>query len=511
MANSKAAVSLGRKIMTGLVASSETDPMFYSKLGVLPNPDPILRRIGMVDQTYDAIMADPHVIGEIRTMRASLISYKFRIKAGGDQLRDQQAYELCKRWYNSTRPAQNTTWDDVRWNIFSAILFGMRVHELDWQYQGGHWLPVQILDRPNRRFVYNPERQIRLLTRQEPTTGIEIEPYRFVITRHMPTDDDPYGCALLSSCFWPYTFKHGGWRFFYNFCEKFGMPWPIGRYPQGAQPKEQGELLDALVNLARAGAAAVPEGSSVELLTASHSGELAQQALIELCNREMSKALTSQTLATELQGVGSNAAAQTHSQRQGGNSLADRNMVLASFNEILRWITEFNFGTDVAAPVAEFYKPERATPERMQAIKSGVEMGLRISKRGVLDELQVAEAADDDDVMTLPASNSGPGLAFSQSSCPSCGSHHQFAEQASGDVAQATQAADDVIEKTILQPAFEMLQRYEQQGKSLAQWLADLPRLFGTLDDDQLADINEQVLLYALAKGTAESRFMDDA
>lgn len=500
MANAKAAVSLGRKIVTGLAAGTETDPQFYARLGVLPNPDPILRRAGIVNDVHSAIMSDAHVIGEVRTMRAELIAYKFRIKAGGDEPKAQAAFELCKKWYGEFTPGAGLSWDDVRWNMYTAILYGLRSHELDWQYQSGHWLPVQVLDRPTRRFAFTPDKQLRLLTKAQPVEGEEFEPYRFVVTRHMPTGDNPYGVSLLSSCYWPYTFKHGGWKFFYNFCEKFGMPWPIGRYPQGAQPKEQQALLDALVDLARAGAAAVPEGSSVELLTAGQTGDLAQEALIHLCNREMSKALTSQTLSTEMQNVGSNAAAQTHNKRQGVNSLADRNMVAASFNEILRHITAFNFGDDVAAPQVEFYKPERATKERMEAIREGVNLGLRISKRSTLDELQVAEAENDDDVLTV-AQVPGPAPAdFSKPSCPGCGAaHHEFAEQDNKDPAIAV--ADDVIEQQYLKPAFDLLQQYEQDGKTLKQFFDDLPALFGALDDATLADVNEQVLLYALAQG----------
>lgn len=508
MANSKAAVSLGRKVMTGLVATTETDPQFYSKLGVMPNPDPILRRLGYLDETFNAILSDAHVIGEVRTMRAELVSYNFRLKPGGDDKKDIQAFELCRDWYNNTRPGENMTWDDVRWNMYTAILFGMRAHELGWQYHNGYWLPMQVLDRPNRRFVYTPEKRLRLLTKTHPMEGEDFEPYQFVITRHMPTDEDPYGTALLSSCFWPYTFKHGGWKFFYNYCEKFGMPWPVGRYPQGSQPKEQQELLDALVEMARSGAAAIPADSSVELLTSSHSGELAQEALIHLCNREISKALTSQTLATEMKDVGSNAAAKTHNERQGVNSLADRNMVLASFNEILRWITEFNLGLDARPPTAELYKPTRADKERMEAIGKGVEMGLRISKRSVLDELQVAEAEDDDDLLVItPKAAPVPPASFSQHQCPHCS--HSFAESDNGPVATATQAADDQIESGWLRPAYDMLLKYEEQGKTLDEWLNDLPKLFGEMDDSALADINEQVLMYAMAQGVDVSQFPD--
>ena len=374
---------IARKVATGMQASRQSDPRFYGGLSVLPNPDPILRKMGKTNEVFDAIMADAHVVGEVRSIRAALLGYQFRVVAGDNAATEdaiaQQAKALCEQWIN-TKPAKHMTWPDVIWNMAEAVLRGMVVHELDWQVIDGNVLPEQVLDRPSRRFIFNNDNELRVRTKSAPNLGEEIEDYRYILTRHMPSNENPYGRAVLSSCFWPYTFKHGGFKFFYEFCERFGLPWAIGKYPAGTELSDQQALVDALVAMVDAGAAAIPQDDSVELLEAkSAGGELAQEQMIHLCNREMSKALTSQTLATEMKDVGSNAAAKTHSERQANVNEGDRHIVAAAMNDVFKTITRFNFGDDVVSPKFEFYKEKEVRKERAEIY----EIAARISPQGI--------------------------------------------------------------------------------------------------------------------------------
>ena len=181
----------------------------------------------------------------------------------------------------------------------------------------------------------------------------------------MASQENPYGVALLSSCFWPYTFKHNGFKYFVKFCEKYGIPWAIGRYPKGTAEPEQKELLNGLTQMVEDAVAAIPDDGSVELLEHKHKGEIAQERLINLCNREMSKALTSQTLATEIQGNGSRAAAETHRGREESVNESDRYIIVAAMNELFSWITEINIA-GARPPTFQFYEEIEA---RMQWVK----------------------------------------------------------------------------------------------------------------------------------------------
>lgn len=498
---------VAQKVLSAEIASRHTDPRFYGSLAILPNPDPILRKAGFSDDTFDAIESDAHVMGELRSIRGGLLSYQMRVVDGveGEATgKDLAAWELAERWLKR-QPAPNMTWGDIVWNMAKAVFQGYRVHELVWDKVDGYLLPVKVLDKPNRRFRFDIDNHPRLLTRDDPVEGIPVEPYKFILTRHMPSHENPYGKALFSSCFWPYTFKHGGWKFFYKFCERYGLPWPIGRYPAGTTPKEQQDLLDALLTLLDDGAAAVPDGDKVELLSVSHQGELAQESLIHLCNREMSKVLTSQTLATEMRQVGSNAASQTHDERQGRVQDSDRNIIAASFNEILRWITRFNFGDDVAPPRLEFFKQKDVKKERAEIWEIAARIG-RPSRSAFHEEMNIPEAEENADLMvSAPLPDGVPGADFNRHQCPRCGERHDFnAVEDRNLVDRARADYDKAIEDAWIRPAYELLVQFENDGKSLEDFQAALPSLYGHLDDDTAREIVAEVLTLSGLQGMGD-------
>ncbi len=54
------------------------------------------------------------------------------------------------------------------------------------------------------------------------------------------------------------------------------MPFPIGKYPQGAESKDIDDLLDGLSKLVTDGIAAIPDDTSVEILERKGGGEPVQ-------------------------------------------------------------------------------------------------------------------------------------------------------------------------------------------------------------------------------------------
>ncbi|EIJ33355.1 phage portal protein family protein [Thiothrix nivea] len=337
------------------IVTRANDPNFYQALDILPNPDPILAKLGKDTDVYNAIQYDAHVMGELRSLRAGLLGYDWRIVPGGEDAASQKAFQAIMQRMEYY-PASGSRWDDWIWTIYKAVLMGQSIHEIGWEYDGTFMFPRFIKDRPARRFAYSAENNLKVLTRSNPLYGETIDgDYRLLTTRHMPSHDNPYGVAVLSACFWPYTFKHAGWKWFAKFAEKYGIPWAVGTYPAGSDQKFQRELAERLAAMIEDAVAAIPEGASVELKTPSTSGDPIQERLINLANREMSKALTSQTLATEIQGNGSRAAADTHSNRQAGIASSDRKMISETVSQLLSWITEINF-PGAKASWHEFYE-----------------------------------------------------------------------------------------------------------------------------------------------------------
>lgn len=495
------------------IATPETDPQrFFGSMLTLPNPDPILRAMGRAEQVYGSILIDPHVIGEVRSIRGSFRSHQYRLEVGteGDS-KSQAAKELCEKWMQSQTPNAVVDWLEVMWQMMACIFTGYRVHELVWELVDGKYLPTSVIDRPGRRFRFDVHGSPLLLSNGA-WQGANVEPYQFAISRHMPTHDNPYGMALLSSCFWPWTFKTGGWRYFVKYCERHGLPWPVGRYPAGTSESEQDALADALAGMMEAGYVVTQEGNSLELLVpnGSGSGNLPQQNLISLCNREMSKALTSQAMVGEQLDVGARAASDTAKVRQDEVHDSDRDIAAATMGQIFKWITLFNFGEGVAPPTLEFFKQEAAGRDRAVTYQIAANMGARPSKKAMLEELDIPEAEDDADALLpsakataqpAPAGETPPTVDFSAVAgftfAKAAGMTEDEAMQLAAD------AADQAIEDHMIAPVARMLAQYEADGKTLAEFQADFSKLVGEVDTDALREVLDRAITYSMLRGAA--------
>jgi len=493
-----------KKALTSEIASRHTDPNFYGALSFLPNPDTVLRRLGKSHEAFDAIFSDAHVLGELRSVRSGLLGFEYRVQAGGETPADMRAHELCEK-YMKQRPAPGMRWPDVLWNIATGVFYGYRAHEVVWEKQDGFLMPGKLLDRPNRRFCFGIDNELRLKTRANSMNGEPVGDRKFLVSRHMPSAENPYGVAVFSSCFWPYTFKHGGFKYFVKFCEKYGIPWAIGKHPRGTPEPEINNLVDALANMVEDGVAAIPDDGSVELLSSKSNGQLPQERLIQACNSEMSKALTSQTLATEIQGEGSRAAAETHRGREQGVQESDREIVCDVMNELFAWITEINIAGAVP-PTFEFYEEEEVQISTAEFIAKARE-SVDVPKAWAHNKMQIPIPEEGEEVLSrtgdAPAAIPPIGPPeFNGHNCPKCS--HDFAAGEDDIDRLAGQAADDAgaLVADMAAPIRQLL----DESETLMEFRDGLVKMYPAIDDQRLGELSEQALLVGLLKGVSDAQ-----
>jgi len=425
-----------------------------------------------------------------------LLGFEWRLEAGGDSPADVRTLELCNA-VMARRPAPGMHWSDVIWSMAQAVFRGFAVHEIVWERQDGYLMPAAVLDRPQRRFLFGADNDLRLKTRAAPLEGIPLEGKKWLMTRHMPSQQNPYGVAVFSSCFWPYTFKHSGFRFFVKFAEKYGLPWAIGKYPQGATQQDQDALADALRDMIEDAVAAIQEGSGVELLSAGDGKAVVHENLINLCNREMSKALTSQTLATEIQGEGSRAASETHRDREVSVNESDRKIISDTFDELLAWVTELNIPNAVP-PRFEFWEEGEARKEWVEVLE-GSRRFLDIPKQFAHERLQIPMATEGEDL--LPRGGSAPAEPpqFSRTQCAGCAEEHSFAAPAFPDQVDLERMLENLSDEELqtqaeamLQPFFDLIRKH---GPDEA--LGHLAEAYPDMGTDRLQDLLGRMLFVA--------------
>lgn len=308
------------------------------------------RLVGSVDWgVYDRILLDDQVKSCLEQRIRAVVSRDWNVLSGeeGDPRADAAAEAF-------TDQIERVGWDRVTEKMLYAPFYGYQAAELNWGASDGvlGWVegkrvrPIHV--RHARRFRYDAEGDLRLLTRAAPN-GEKLPDRKFWVVTAGGTDDDtPYGRGLAEWLYWPCLFKRNGVRFWNTFLDKFSVPTAKGTYPRGTSREDIEKLLAALQAMSTDSGFVVPEGMLVELLDAAKTGA----DFGEVCrymDGAIAKVILSQTMTTD--NGSSRSQAEVHADVKLEIVKADADLLSDSFNAgPARWWTDLNFGADVAAP-----------------------------------------------------------------------------------------------------------------------------------------------------------------
>ena len=167
-----------------------------------------------------------------------------------------------------------------------------------------------------------------------------------------------------------------------KFSEKYGMPILIGQYTRGCSSDEAEHLAEALCSMTEDSVIVSPSDIKITLREASQSSSAdLYSGLIKHCNAEISKAILSQTLTTELSG-GSYAASQTHYKVRKEVVLADSKLIEDTVNQLIKFYAEVNYGVQARAlPEFRLNPASDDLAEKLSNdLKIAKESGYRLSK-----------------------------------------------------------------------------------------------------------------------------------
>jgi phage gp29-like protein len=356
------------------VATRERGPEFMGLGMWLPNPDPVLKKMGKDLAVYRGLRADAHTGGCIRRRKAAVKALEWRVERGRAS---ERMTAIAQAVFDGL------DMDTLLDQMLDATLYGYQPHEILWQPQpGAAPLPGEIIGKPPEWFLFDGEARLRFRSRESLSQGELLEPRKFMLTRQEASYDNPYGFADLSMCFWPVTFKHGGLRYWVKFAEKYGMPWAVGKQPRNAPKPEADRLLDQLEAMIEDAVAVIPDDASVEMLQAAGaSGNAdAYRELLLFCRGEVAIALLGQNQSTEQDSTNASATAGLGV----ATDLRDghKRMVEGVLNtQLIRWIVDFHEGED--APTPSFVMWEHGEVSKAQAERDEIltRAGLRFSPR----------------------------------------------------------------------------------------------------------------------------------
>jgi phage gp29-like protein len=293
---------------------------------------------------YDRILLDDQVKSCLEQRRSAVVSREWNVLPGdAEDPRAVAAAEALKA--NLLRIG----WDRVTEKMLRAPFYGIAIAELIWEVRDGLFQWSQIKVRHARRFRYDAESRLRLITMSNQRGEIMPERKFWVVTAGADDDDQPYGRGLAEWLYWPTLFKRNGIRFWNIFLDKFSVPPAKGTYRAGTPREEIDKLLQSMAALANDSGIALPEGVAVEFMQIATAG-IDFEKMPAYMDQAIAKIILSQTMTT--QDGASLSQAQVHEGVKKEVVTADADLLTDSFTaQGARWFTDLNFGPDVAAPI----------------------------------------------------------------------------------------------------------------------------------------------------------------
>lgn len=323
-----------------IVANARNDitiPFFSNVLQ--PNDDTIIKRgRGKGLALYDEIERDTHAWAVLQKRKKVLVAREWEVLPGGEDQRDLDAAKFVEAQLAAL------PFDRICEDLLDATLKGFAVSEIVWARVDNQIVAERVLNHDQRRFTFDFDWKLRLLTKENMAEGIALPERKFIVHRHGVKGNNPFGLGLGTRLFWPTLFKREGVAFWLTFLDKFAAPTVVGKVPFGLTEEQEADLLASLSSAAKQASILVPMGSEVDMLEASRSGSVSYEAWCKYWDSQFSICVLGETLTTDVQDKGSRAAGEVHADMLQMLIDADADLLSNTLHETLvEWLVAYNF------------------------------------------------------------------------------------------------------------------------------------------------------------------------
>ena len=363
---------------TGLFTEIATRDRFESvatkMMSVLPDPDSIFTENNYDYTVYRDLFTDPHLMATIQQRKMQVMQMDYQIDYNENNMIKNDVESFFKKLLVS----------EIIGDIMDAIFFGFMVQEIEWEKDGKKLFPKKLIGKPQEWFIFDKRNELRMRKYKNGyyfyEEGEKLPPYKFVLTQHKPTFTNPYGEKILSRCYWPVQLKKGGIEFWQLMMERYGMPYLVGKYPNTFTELQKKEFLEQLEDMVKDNITIFEETLGIEIKD-SPKYEIGQlyENLVKFHNKEISKAVLTVTLTTEVEGVGSYKASEIHKDMLGYLGVSDKKLVESSLNKLIDFFCELNYG-NVERPRIKLIKKEAIVEESAERDRLLSKIGVKFTK-----------------------------------------------------------------------------------------------------------------------------------
>lgn len=315
---------------------------------------------------------DPSIFAMFHSRRGGVIKVDHEVSPADDSSQEKEIAAFVQNVIENA-----VRWRETKEDILDAVPKGFSALWIEWQTVPDSQNRVVFkrlhhMHQKNFRFgkTSDPSRdlnEIRRLTQDNLIDGVELDPYKWLVTMIKARSGHPSRASLLRTCFWPYLFRNFGLKSFVQFCEIYGIPLRVGTYEAGAGPAEIEALRSALRGISTDAAALISALTKIEfpeVVTKSATGEMYNR-LIELLRKDVSQAVLGHTGAAESTPGklgGEDAALEAKWELVAADASA---MDYSISDGLIRPLVEFNYGARQKYP---FYKTKIEKPKDLKTM-----------------------------------------------------------------------------------------------------------------------------------------------
>lgn len=371
--------------LTSEFATRKKIEVYESIFTHLPDPDKILQLNGYNYDIYRDLLNDAHLTSVIQQRKMQVIQMGWEVDNITDTEMKKEAIKIIS----------DLNMNKISSDILDAVLFGFVVAEVIWELKDGKYIPVDIVTKPQEWFRFDKDNRIKIVDYKNQDRsryrssnnnifnegGRDLPPYKFIVVQYNPKYDNPYGERLLRKVYWPVIFKRATIEKWHLLSEKFGIPFFLGYYNPNASEEEKDKILEQMEEAIKNNVALMEDGTRVEFKE-NPKYEIGQlfDNMVQLQNSEMSKAILTVTLTTDVGRVGSYKAAEIHRDMLEFIGLSDKKLVEITINKMLEYYSEINYGMKDLMPRFRLKKKEKIIETTVERDEKLMRMGIKFKK-----------------------------------------------------------------------------------------------------------------------------------
>lgn len=514
-----------------IVTRQDMIDLVESVMDVLPDPDLVLKKLGKTPSVYRETETDAHVGGCLLQRRSKTKLSEVIFVAGQNEVDGKEtpdsvaARDLVARTFTEIKTKRGLR--SLINEILESTYYGATYLELFWnkvptspELPAGAIILENILGKPFEWFGYNDDGRLGIRTSVSLLSDDlrNIPENKIVSVVYNGSYRNPYGERSVKRVYWPYIFKKGGFTFWAEFIEKFGMPFLLGRLDSKKSDEDLEKFTEDLSLMVRNGVMAVKNDGNtkdtIEAIESKSRGDSsgAYKAYKDAMNIEMSKAILGETLTIENSESGSQAATKFHKEILEDLQDEDRLTVEETFEKIARIITNLNFGKEVPSPTCRLInrKEEKKTIAEKDKILAN-DLGVKFSKSYIAKTYEIEEndfeveggpstPANGEPDPSVPAGNGEPDPSpNADPEAPKQNDPGQFSDYAAGfpiqdGVDQYLDAQFKAV-KGITKPLSDKLKETVKKSESYEDLFFNLAMLKDGIDNKLFSDVWGQALL----------------